>query len=171
MQASRIWYRCRHKYIRCPSVVFTHVSAGATNSDHSVIIDGPEVDGVTFNTGFVLYGNKEAIYIPGGAGSPKTLNFTNLQIADGSRAFPGKYCNMYVGPNVSDVKIVGNSFTPIAKAKTSQLCSLKIAKGIGDHIKISGNIFAQGGPQAFINESTGANIESPIIAVSASSPA
>ena len=139
------------------SVVFTNVSTGVS-ADHSVIIDGPEVDGVTFNAGFILYGNKEAIYIPGSAGSPKTLNFSNLQIADGSLGFPGKYCNMYVGPNVSDVKIIGNSFSPVSKAKTSQQCSLKIAKGVGDHIKVIGNVFTQGGPQAFINESSGSDI-------------
>ena len=140
------------------SVVFTNISTGVSDADHSVIIDGPEVNGVTFNAGFVLYGKKEAIYIPGGAGSPKTLNFTNLQIADGSVDFPGKYCNMFVGPNVSDVKIIGNSFSPVRKAKTSQLCSLKIAKGVGDHIMVIGNVFTQGGPQAFINESSGSDI-------------
>ena len=140
------------------SVVFTNVSAAVEGSDHAIIIDGPEIDGVTFNAGFALYGNKEVIYVPGANGSPLALNFSNLQIADGSMGSPGAYCDMYLGPNVSGVKLIANSFHTLGRVKASQRCSLEIAKGSGDHIKIIANTFDQGSPQAFLSGATGKDI-------------
>lgn len=140
------------------SATFTNVSAAVESADHAIIIDGRYVNGVTFSTGFALYGNKEVIYIPGTSGSPSALNFNNMLIGDGSLGSPGTYCDMYVGPNVGGVKIIGNSFHNVGKPKISQQCSLQLAKGTGDHIRVIGNSFEQGGSQPFMNAAAGADV-------------